>query len=146
VHRLKSQRGQALVEFALILPVLLLLVIGVFDFGNAENRKNNVNFLANTAARYAEVNQCKSCSGSETINTHVANSADFTPVPTITMCYPSGTHAVGDQLKVTVSSPFSWLTTALPGLPTGHINVSATVIVRILQDPGTTPLYTTTPC
>jgi Flp pilus assembly protein TadG len=68
-----------LVEFALILPVLLLLVIGVFDFGNAENRKNNVNFLANTAARYAEVNQCKSCSGSETINTHVANSADFTP-------------------------------------------------------------------
>ena len=30
---IKNNRGQALVEFALILPVVLLLVVGVMEFG-----------------------------------------------------------------------------------------------------------------
>jgi len=29
----KDQRGQALMEFALILPILILLVVGIIDFG-----------------------------------------------------------------------------------------------------------------
>jgi Flp pilus assembly protein TadG len=142
VQSLKSEQGQTLVEFALILPILLVLVIGIFDFGSAFNHKNDLNFLANTAARYAEVNQCLDCTGSETINTHVANQADFTPVPTITMCYPSGTHGVGDPLRVSASAPFNWLGANLPGLPTGSTTLTSTVTVRILQDPGATPLYT----
>jgi Flp pilus assembly protein TadG len=47
VEKLKSQRGQALVEFALILPILLAVMIGIFDFGGAYNQKNNLSFLAN---------------------------------------------------------------------------------------------------
>lgn len=31
---MKNQRGQALVEFVLILPVLILLFLGLFDIGN----------------------------------------------------------------------------------------------------------------
>ena len=56
MQRVRSEHGQTLVEFALILPILLVLVIGIFDFGSAFNSKNDLNFLANTAARYAEVN------------------------------------------------------------------------------------------
>ncbi len=61
MHRLKSQRGQALVEFALILPILLAIIIGIFDFGTAYNQKNDQNFLVNQAARYASVNACAPC-------------------------------------------------------------------------------------
>lgn len=34
-HRFGNQRGVALIEFALLLPVLITLVAGVFDIGNA---------------------------------------------------------------------------------------------------------------
>src|SRR5688572_3840437 len=34
---IRNQRGQATVEFALILPLLLLLVLGVIEFGKAWN-------------------------------------------------------------------------------------------------------------
>ena len=30
---MKSERGQSLVEFALVVPVLLLLLFGIIDFG-----------------------------------------------------------------------------------------------------------------
>jgi Flp pilus assembly protein TadG len=36
-RRLRDERGQATVEFALILPVLLLLVLGILEFGRAWN-------------------------------------------------------------------------------------------------------------
>ena len=33
----KSERGQALVEFALVLPILLILLLGIIDFARAWN-------------------------------------------------------------------------------------------------------------
>ena len=76
VHRLKDESGQAMIEFALILPILLALLIGIFDFGAAYNQKNDENFLANAAARYASVNSCKPCSGGQTIGNYVKTTAD----------------------------------------------------------------------
>ena len=37
LHLLSREEGTALVEFALVLPVLLLLLLGVLDFGKAYN-------------------------------------------------------------------------------------------------------------
>ena len=36
---MKNNRGQALVEFIIILPVFLLLIISVIDFGNIISKK-----------------------------------------------------------------------------------------------------------
>lgn len=35
----KNTKGQALIEFILILPILLILTIGVFDLFNIQNKK-----------------------------------------------------------------------------------------------------------
>ena len=54
--RLCRETGQATVEFALILPVLLLLVVGMLDFGRAVNYYNTLTELAAEGARSAAVN------------------------------------------------------------------------------------------
>jgi Flp pilus assembly protein TadG len=52
---LLNQRGQALAEFALVLPVLMLLIAGIIDFGRAWNIKQAVTDAAREGARYAVV-------------------------------------------------------------------------------------------
>lgn len=34
VIRMRNNKGQALIEFILIIPVLMLLILGIFDIGN----------------------------------------------------------------------------------------------------------------
>lgn len=47
----KNEDGQALVEFALILPILLLLVVGIIDYGWLFMAKITTNNAAREAAR-----------------------------------------------------------------------------------------------
>lgn len=42
----RDPAGQSLVEFALALPVFLLLVVGLMEFALVENSRNTVNFAA----------------------------------------------------------------------------------------------------
>lgn len=56
-RRHDSRRGQSLTEFALILPVFLLVLVGLLDIGRAIYAYNTVANAARTAARVAIVDQ-----------------------------------------------------------------------------------------
>ncbi len=47
----RTRRGQAAVEFALILPLLLILLIGIVEFGRAWNQQQVITDAARAAAR-----------------------------------------------------------------------------------------------
>src|SRR5436853_6661575 len=49
----KAQRSQALIEFALVSPVLLLLLFGVVDIGRAIFYYDTINHAAREGARVA---------------------------------------------------------------------------------------------
>ena len=51
----KSETGQAMVEFALVAPLLMMLVIGVFEFGRAWNVYQVITEAARGGARAAVV-------------------------------------------------------------------------------------------
>jgi Flp pilus assembly protein TadG len=51
------ERGQSLVEVALVLPILVLILLGVFDFGRAVFAFNTVENAAREAIRVAIVDQ-----------------------------------------------------------------------------------------
>jgi Flp pilus assembly protein TadG len=53
----RATRGQSLVEFALIIPILLLLLMGILDFSRAISAYNSVSNAARSAARVAVVDQ-----------------------------------------------------------------------------------------
>jgi Flp pilus assembly protein TadG len=53
----RSERGTAVVEFALIAPLLFLLIFGIVDFGRALDYYNQLTQLAGQGARAAAVNR-----------------------------------------------------------------------------------------
>ena len=53
----RRQEGAALVEFALVLPLLLLLLLGMLEFGRVFNYWIDETHLANAAARWAAVDR-----------------------------------------------------------------------------------------
>jgi len=51
LDRLRRDGGAAAVEFALILPLLLLIIFGIIDFGRMLNAQSSANQAAREAAR-----------------------------------------------------------------------------------------------
>ena len=51
----QSEGGQSLIEFALILPLFLLLVTGLFDVARAVFQENTLAYAAREGTRYAIV-------------------------------------------------------------------------------------------
>src|SRR4051812_42363235 len=52
---MKSEKGQSLVEFALILPLLLVLLFGIVDFGRALHAYLTIDHAGREAARAASI-------------------------------------------------------------------------------------------
>ncbi|MGH2377795.1 MAG: TadE/TadG family type IV pilus assembly protein [Candidatus Limnocylindria bacterium] len=55
MRRSRGEEGQALVEFALVLPVLLMLILGLFDVARAVWQENTLAYAAREGTRYAIV-------------------------------------------------------------------------------------------
>jgi hypothetical protein len=127
-----------MVEFALILFPLLIVVSGIIWFGIGLNYWLDMQRLANQGARWATVNEYPGCprSGpdtpcSPTLQRYIA----CQPVPnalkpTVAISFPSGKSKSGNSVKVTISSPFTFV----PILGIGTINLSAKATMRIEQD------------
>jgi Flp pilus assembly protein TadG len=55
-RRLRCESGQSLVEFAVVLPVFILLVLGILYFSRYENYANQETQLAEQGVRWAAIN------------------------------------------------------------------------------------------
>jgi Flp pilus assembly protein TadG len=69
---MRRDEGQSLVEFALVVPVLLLLVLGIFQFAPVWNENLSLNAAARAAARTAET--CRFATSSSAAATAITSS------------------------------------------------------------------------
>jgi Flp pilus assembly protein TadG len=110
-----DQRGTSLVEFALILPVLALILFGLLDFAKAFNYWNDQTHLAAEGARFAVVNS--NPGGSQTLQQYLQQQADTSELrglAVVCIAFPNnpdtGTSGqVGDPVQVTVKSRYTWI-------------------------------------
>jgi Flp pilus assembly protein TadG len=144
ISRLRREDGQALVEFALAIPLLLLVLFAIIQFGEAINYYNEETNVSNIAARYAIVGTTPSCSGaaSSAISDYVkcTATAESNALSSTTTCvvdlasgYAAGsTPAAGDPIDVIVKVPFN-LTANLPifgsAIP-ANITITASATMR----------------
>lgn len=64
----RRQRGQALLEFALIFPIMILVMVAVFDLGRLVFAYNNITNAARTGVRLAIVDQTNASARTATKN------------------------------------------------------------------------------
>jgi Flp pilus assembly protein TadG len=119
MSRLKrDDRGAVMVEFAIILPVLLLILLGIIEFGRAYNAQVSIQAAAREGARELALRHS---------STAVENATrDGAPSVTIDSIAPAPCPATGDgKAKVTITESFSFL-----ALPFGPIDLHATGVMR----------------
>src|SRR3954468_3316269 len=111
---IRDESGTALIEFALVLPLLLVLVLGIADFGRAFNCWLDSTNVANVGARYAAVN--KQPPVGLTLQQYIEQRASTDALRDgnahqtavdVHICVETLT--VGALVKVTTTSRFTWL-------------------------------------
>jgi Flp pilus assembly protein TadG len=107
----RDARGQALVEFALILPVLLLLILGIVEFGRAWNLAQMMSDVAREGTRRAVVSDVAITE--QSVKDFMAGKLESAGVPVGAMTIDfskTGTdwHSAGDQMA-TIRIPYSWM-------------------------------------
>lgn len=116
--KLKDEKGQSTVEFALVAILLLLLVFGIIEFGWAWYRADQLKGAANIAARTYAVT--KDVTAAATAAHNVAGMGALVTFDTTTTTY----------VIATVSEPFQ---IAVPGLLSmvSITNISRTATYRM---------------
>jgi Flp pilus assembly protein TadG len=136
----REERGVALVEFALVAPLLLVILFAMLDFGRTFNYWIDATHLANEGARWAVVNKNPASSG--TLQNYIVQQADTnelrnggTPsVPgalQVCISFPNTASTVGNPVRVTASVDYNWLPFlsqhALGGITSTTVSSSSTM-------------------
>ena len=147
----REERGQNLVEFALVLPVVLLLVFGIIDFARAFNYKDQTTQVANEAARWVIVNQLpgipspslanyKAWACREMVSSELSTSVGCPAGTNIKICFAdsagvqSNTPVSGGLVTVTIPAsltPISYLSKVIPGFNSLKLNGKAQMRVEL---------------
>lgn len=120
--RARREQGASLVEFALVVPLLALMLFGIVDFGFVLNRDTLVNNAAREGAREASLNPDRSAI--EDVVEQVLSDLSGTPVVSFECVKPDnssctlhdgtnpGTVEPGDRVRVRVEYAHDWITFA----------------------------------
>lgn len=116
----RDEGAQSLVEFALVLPVFLLLVTGLFDVGRAVWQENSLAYAAREGTRYAivhgsagnpAVGPCSNCLNPATNNLgNIVNAVNNNAIGVynidVTIDYPDGDNQRNHRVTVDATAPF----------------------------------------
>lgn len=137
------EAGASLVEFILVLPLLLVLLLGMLDFGKAFNYWIDQTHLANEGARWAVVNKNP---GTGTLQEYIQQQANTqelreggtssVPAPLeVCISFPGGTANVGDPVHVSASATYNWLPFLGTRLGITQTSIAGSAIMRLEAKP-----------
>ncbi|MDQ3880187.1 MAG: pilus assembly protein [Chloroflexota bacterium] len=159
-ERRRRTRGQSLVEFAIILPVFLLVVGAAIDLGRLFFAYVSTENAAKEGAMYGATNpRCDrvraGCVDPGTVTWHIQQELDRVPSATHTAeCLRGGAPVSmadcdeGDSYRVTVSHSFALLTPILTPILGNNLQLTSRAVSMVVNeafDPNATPIILPTP-
>ncbi len=170
--RIKGVRspGQGFLEFALALPIFLLLVMGVFEFGRLLAVSSSVYTAAREGARYGSATNNEGTSGSTSYNydcdgiraaakrvgffaglndTNIQigydqTTADTVDINTLPQCEDHPAVHLGDRIVVNVSTTFHFLFLGIAAFPISSQS-ARTLLTEVDVDSTQGPTFTPRP-
>lgn len=128
----KGDRGANLVEFAMVAPLLILLLVGVIEFSWTLATNLDVKQATREAARLTAVNHPDT--GNAGLAAEICSRMDLIDTAsgtTITWASEDGTPDVGEGVSLTISTPHQTLTGMLDVFFAGIGTLESTVEIRI---------------
>lgn len=124
---MNNKRGQAVVEFAMILPILMLILLGIIEFGRFYNAWLMVTNASREGARIASL-------GGTTLQVEervdvVMESFDLNRI-TVSI-NPLGVGSRGDMVTVTVVYDIDPLTPMFGVITGGTLHLDADTVMRV---------------
>jgi len=126
-HRFRSDRGQAFVEFVIVLPLLFALVFLIAYAGVGFTRYLKVTDAARIAARAAATARFTNETPCDAATSAANNAVDGLPI-TVSCSPAAGPWNSGDDFSVTVEYT---LNVTFPFLPSASVPMSSTVQERL---------------
>ena len=132
-HIRLGDAGQALVEVAIALPILLALLIGIFEFARAYNVQQVITNAAREGAREGVLPSKYEIDAVTRTNDRLGNANIVTADVNYTC---TGTCTTGDEVKVVVSVDYTFvfigpiLSLFSSGVDPGTITLSSTAVMR----------------
>lgn len=138
----RAERGQALLEFALVTPLVLFFLLAMVDFGIAIDRRIVLDHAAREGARYASVGGRAFSSGTPATCAQikaqaVAQAQDIVGAGDVGVTYDEVNGApgigVGDNVTVTLNYTYDFVTgfTSLFDSSIGSIEMHASASARV---------------
>ena len=124
----KKNKGQSMVETALVLPVILLILLGIVDFGFLFNNYLVIDNASREGARSAAVGS------TDTVITSTVKgmTASLNQAKLKTTINPAGSGRVkGSQVTVTVEYDYSLLTPIIGLVIPNPVHLTANTVMRI---------------
>jgi Flp pilus assembly protein TadG len=150
---LKGEDGVAMTEFALILPVFIVIVVGLLSFGRALFYWIEANHLANETVRWAVVDRNPDAAAYPTpataLQSYARDQGGTVEFHNATVCIdvpdddddtttPPPDPTLGGPLEVKISKPFSFI--SLRWFDVGKITIQGRATMRIERfEDGTAP-------
>lgn len=127
----QKEAGAALVEFALILPLLLVLLFGIIEAAWAFNQQLEVRHGAREGARLVAVN----AGDDDFVAAEVCDRMHFSgDVAATTVNIGTTGSDIGDVATVTIVAPYNGLTGFFSGI-FGSVQFTSIADIRLEQEP-----------
>ena len=129
-RRRSRSRAQALVEFALVIPILVIALMALFDFGQAVLAYNSISNASRAAIRTAVVDQNTTVIEDRARSQTIGLNPDSLTVDTSTLIPDCVVVKIGCQATLTVTYDWQAITPIIGGI-IGPIELSSTTAMPI---------------
>lgn len=129
---LTDSSGQALVEFAITMPVLLLLLCGIIDFGWVFTNQLALSYCSREGARYAIVHAEGAAAETDIENRVIVVAPEYLKNNiTVTVTFTNPASPRSGDVNVTISAQVAALTPVVGIFDEGVVTLSSQCVMKV---------------